>query len=667
MSSVRPTVRAAALLLAVAFAAGVFLEIGVFLSRRNDPAFVFLVDDGSAKWIRHNRPMEMALIDLFEDSTGFRTEVNVSTPPENATLRFRALAHARIFVGDREMYVESTAPDNWKQWREIDLAQYLVPGENILTIVATRANGPPLLQALCEPLGLATGPGWLASRDNVQWVPAATANRIDPVPGSRAFPRSDRALLNVAIWLVPVFLIAAGCCWAYRHGRIRIVNARLTAVFEVVLLAALALLGLNAILRVPAWHGFDVIGHMEYIQFIVDHGRLPLAPDGWKMNEAPLFYLIAAIPYRFLYQHLTVEGNVIAMRVIPLLCALAQAMIALRTLRLVFPGHTLAQLGGATICGLLPMNIYLSLFPSNQPLVGVFSALAVYFTLRHLYDRGAGPRWRMPLLAGLTLGLAVLSKITGLLTAPGVLLGIASAAWMRRGGRSHLRTLAEPAIAFAAMIVVCGWYFLRNQLALGTPFSVGFSESLDTVWRQDPGFRAPGQLLTFGEALWYPVSAGFVSYWDSIYSTFWSDGFISSGQIPPDYAYTTYNAPRPPSLPPWDFNFLCAGALLSLVPVAFIALGVFRTLSRPMIAAERGTLLCLFWIGTHLAGMVYLYLTLPAVSAGKAAYLLNVLPCFGVLAAQGLVMLERRAVLSLLAAGSLAAWAAASYAAFFVR
>lgn len=664
MSSVRPTVRAAALLLAAAFAAGVFLEIGVFFARRNDPAFVFLADAGPAQWIRHDRPMEMALIELFDDSTGFRTVLNLETPPASAVLRFRALTHARILVGDREVYAESAAPENWKYWREIDLAPYLMPGENVLTVVATRANGPPLLQAVCTSLGLATGPAWLASRDNVQWAPAATANRIDPVPGSRAFPRSDSALLNVAIWLVPVFFAGATLRWAYLRGRIHISMA---PILHAVLLTALALLGLNAILRVPVWHGFDVIGHMEYIQFIVDHGRLPLAPDGWKMNEAPLFYLVAAIPYRFLYQHLTVEGNVIAMRVIPLLCALAQTEIALRTLRLVFPGHAFAQLGGAIICGLLPMNIYLSLFPSNQPFVGVWSALAVYFTLRHLYDRGTGPRWRTPLLAGLALGLAVLSKITGLLTAPGVLLGIASAAWMQRGTRSYSRALAEPAIAFAAMTAVCGWYFVRNQLALGTPFSVGFSESLDTVWRQDPGFRAPGQLLTFGEALWYPVSAGFVSYWDSIYSTFWSDGFISSGQVPPDYTYTAYHAPRPPSLPPWDFHFLCAGALLSLAPAGLILLGTFRTLARPAIAAERGTLLCLFWIGTHLAGMLYLYLTLPAVSAGKAAYLLNVLPCFGVLAAQGLVMLERRPVLSAAATGSLAAWAAANYAAFFVR
>jgi 4-amino-4-deoxy-L-arabinose transferase-like glycosyltransferase len=320
---------------------------------------------------------------------------------------------------------------------------------------------------------------------------------------------------------------------------------------------------------------------------------------------------------------------------------------------------------GVTLCALLPMNIYLSLFASNQPFVGLWSALAVFLTLRAMVDTRSDARYAEAVLIGLCLGLAILSKITGLLVVPGAVLGLAYASW-RRQGRAAQAALV-PAAAIAVMLCVCGWYFVRNMLQIGTPFSVGFSESLNTVWRQDPGFRAPGQFLRFGEALWYPVHAGFVSFWDSIYSTFWSDGFISSGQVPPGWEYISYAAPRPSSVPPWDFKFLGAATLLSIGPMLLIALGVVRSLARPAVAMDRGLLLCLFWIGTHLVAMVYLYLTLPMVSAGKAAYLLNVLPCFGLLAAHGLEAIERRPMLDAIATGAVAAWAVASYAAFFVR
>jgi hypothetical protein len=383
------------------------------------------------------------------------------------------------------------------------------------------------------------------------------------------------------------------------------------------------------------------------------------------MNEAPLFHLVSAIPYALLHAHLSMDGNILSMRYIPLLCGIAQAIIALRTLRLVFPGEALAQFLGALVCGLLPMNIYLSLYPSNQPFVGLWSALAVYFTLRQILDTREARSWAGPILVGLCLGLATLSKVTGLLAAPGALLGLAIAAARRPGGRA--RAIAEPLVVLAIIALVSGWYFARNLIELGKPFSVGFDTALGTVWRQDPGFRAPGQLLTFGEGLWYSVMAGFVSFWDSLYSTFWSDGFISSGQVPPGYVYDAAAATRPPSVPPWDFRFLGAATLLSLGPVALILLGTARALARPRIAADRGTLLCLFWIGTHLAGMSYLYLSLPTVSAGKAAYALNVLPCVGVLVAQGVVTITRRPALSAIASGAIAAWACAVYAAFWVK
>jgi hypothetical protein len=649
-----------------AFIAGIVLEAAVLGYKfAADPSFVFLATSHGAQWIREPRPMEMALLPEGIDSTTFEKRFTVITPPPDARLRFRALESAAVYVDDRLVSSEPRDPIAWKQWREIALTPLLSEGKHTLRFAVTHDNGPPFLQAYCPPLGLFTGTDWQASRDGETWAAAATADTIAPVPASRAFPSSLQSFMNLLPWIIPVFVFAAGLRWGIASGRIRSPRLDVWALraLRFMLFAGLALLGVNNLYNVPAWFGFDVVGHMEYIHYIAQFGRLPLAPDGWKMNEAPLFHLVSSVPYRLFYQGLTVDQNTIAMRVIPILCGLAQIEIAFRTARLVFPTQHAAVGVATVVCALVPMNIYLSQFPSNQPFVGVWAALAVYFAIRLMVKPGDARPWSVLVLMGIAMGLAALSKITALLVLPGVLLAAASTALPAgRPVRFRRELLLAPALVLAIVAALSGWYFARNMVALGSPFSVGYSESLETVWRQDPGFRAPGQLLTFGEGLLHPVHACFAGYWDSLYSTFWSDGMISSGQVPPVYVY---GDPRPASVPPWNFVMLGAATMLSLIPAALIFAGAARALIRPMAAVERGTLLCLFLIGTHLAGMLYLYLSLPTVSAGKAAYLLNVLPCFGLLAAEGYALVQRRPIVDALIVGGVSAWGAASYLAFF--
>src|SRR5206468_142944 len=41
--------------------------------------------------------------------------------------------------------------------------------------------------------------------------------------------------------------------------------------------------------------GFDSNFHLEYIDYIKTHWKLPLAKDGWQMYQPPLYYMISAL------------------------------------------------------------------------------------------------------------------------------------------------------------------------------------------------------------------------------------------------------------------------------------------------------------------------------------------------------------------------------------
>lgn len=128
--------------------------------------------------------------------------------------------------------------------------------------------------------------------------------------------------------------------------------------------------------------------------------------------------------------------------------------------------------GAAALTAFNPMFVFTGGRVSNDAAVAGFGALVIWGAVR-LAVRGLSRRGLV--LLGAALGLAVLSKFSGLTLAPGLALALLldaarSARFSLRGmlERERLtRLLVDAAILFAVAALVCGWWFGRNLLLYG--------------------------------------------------------------------------------------------------------------------------------------------------------------------------------------------------------
>jgi hypothetical protein len=533
------------------------------------------------------------------------------------------------------------------------MKEFLTPGTHELRIRVVSKNGPAVLLAYSKALKIATGPDWEASMDGLSWIPVMNIGEMNQVEVSQRFP-TPRASVRA---LVPLYLPLVLLCFfsalffpsvQNRYPRLQTMAANPSMV-RWVLLGAWALLGVNNITKIPLNIGFDVEFHYDYISYILDKGTLPLATEGWQMFQSPLYYLISAL-LQFLLSPFFSENSVqFMLRSIPLVCGALQVQLTYQALRYVFPARKDLQVLGTVLGGLLPMNLYISQTVGNEPLAGVLSAAAIVLVLGIMHhDAGPVPKRKFVFL-GIVAGLALLAKVTALLLIPAIVLAVIHV--MARKGEPAKRITVGILTVLLSVVVVSGWYYLRNWIELGTPFIGGWDASRGIVWWQDPGYRTIRDFISFGRSLTHPVYSAVAGFWDSIYSTFWMDGFIGS---------ETYE-----HRPPWNYQFMLSGALLSLPFAVAMLAGFMTVISRPR-AAQPGQLFSAYCIALFFAALLYLYATVPIYSTAKATYTLGLIPCYAIIGVTGLDVLSRNRYGRAIAYALLICWAVAAYSSYFV-
>lgn len=624
----------------------VFVGMLFWYQSSTDPRVYYLSSSHGANWIRDTQPFDVNSKQFKRKVRLFKKNFDVSQPIAELPIYVKAFKFFRLYLDDKLIYESSTNVSEWKNSHKI-VAKNVDPGRHELVVVVMNYDGPPAVLAYSDLSSLKTNSSWSVSVDGEKWMPAALLNvpRISAI--SEKFPSAVREFISTLPIGVLSFLFVF-IVFRYKLGdKFRFSREKL----RWFLLASWVILSIDSLL-VTKLMGFDMIYHVEYIEYILKNNSLPLATDGLQMFQSPLFYLVSAGFVKLSSLIFEPKTSYQLLKIIPLLCGMAMIEISYRCARLVFPERVDLQCISLVIAAMLPMNLYMSQYLGNEPLLAVLSALCILLVTRWIRDPEISLQPKQQIILGGFLGLALLAKVTAFLLIIIMLPIIAMLVFQRT--QSVKPVAVAVARVVAVLCIVAGWYYLRNWLELGRPFVGGWDTSRGFTWWQDPGYRNLDNFISFGEVLVHPIYAATQGFWDAFYSTLWGDGLLGS--------QSTF-ATRPP----WNYEFVLSVFVLSVFPTFGLLYGFFYPV-RPKIFDFNRSLVVLFYCACvllYLIAIIYLYFHLPVYSTVKASYSLGLVPCYAVLIAVGMEKFMNHAYQRMIATSLLLWWSIGAYTAYF--
>ncbi|MCX5848779.1 MAG: glycosyltransferase family 39 protein [Deltaproteobacteria bacterium] len=613
---------------------------------------LLLTDRAGAQWIKYDSEFQLEAKPASKTQCRFKYVFNTSKKISNARIAVQALKRYEIFFDGINIFSSADEFDHWKKTHDIAVPFAVNAGSHEILIIVTSENSYPAVIAYSDILPVRTGSGWFASTDGKNWKIAVPASRIKQAEVSKIFPSSVSALIAISPYLAIVFIMMflISMFGSFYEDKVqKIIKWRLEPSYiRWGLLFLWAILSINNMFKLNFQVGTDGWGHIQYIDYIVTKGSLPLASDGWQMYQAPLNYILSAPLYAFLIKWIDFPSVVKTMGIIPVISGLLQIEIVYRIARLVFAQRKDLQIIATVAGSLLPIHTYACQSVGNEPLAACFISLLILLSVSLVMPDQRERKTGYFVLMGLVWGLALLSKMTAV---PFALVLIIVLIFHANLVQATLKLTLKPIIiTFCVSMLIAGWYYFRNYIALGNPFAGILEHSQMLQWWQDPGYRTWSQIMSFGQSFDYPVYAGVTSFWDMFYSTLWLDG-LNSGLI--DFM-------------PWNQNFMIAGALLALLPSIFILAGVASIWLNKEAFHRNAVILSAGTITLFLVVMINIYIIRPVYSGTKASYTLGLLPCYAILIAAGAEPFFRNKIIRSVVIALFFCWAFAAYAAYFV-
>jgi len=562
-----------------------------------------------APWVVAPAPVSAELQQWGETQvpvTRFTRRFRATSRDAAARLELCALGEARVVLNGAELARLPRRGLRGRAHGSVEIGGALRPGQNELRVEIANATGPAALSLRSEGLEevVRSGPSWSVSQGERVYARAAPADDTRINPRSLALETPAEALRQKGDALLALCVLGAvGSWWLQRAPGDRTERALAWAA-PLLGSAAWLWLGVAKVVHIPAAIGFDARHHLLYVDRLLS-GTLPLATDGWSTYHPPLFHALAAAL-------VAAGGGEAGLKALPMLAGIGTLWMAWLLARRLFPEAPRLSALAALFAATLPVHLYSASYFSNEALHACLASAALVVATECLLAQRV--RLAKLALAALLFGLAALSKFTVLATVP-VALGFLfwKLALVERAGRA--RTAGALAVFAGVFLLVAGWFYARSWLHYGTPVVGNWAlPGADQRWWQQPGFHTAAYYLRFGEALRHPYLAGFHSFWDSLYSTFWGDGFVAGRTDP--YQRHTF----------WDYGFMSAGYWLALPASVLLLAGGVRLLREALGRGPAHRRLALGWLATagYAVGFAFLSLTLalPFFAQAKAAYLL---------------------------------------------
>ncbi len=607
MSALKPWHRATIIVVLAGLAAALLAWIA-----HNDPAINYLPRHRDAEWIVFPTAVDARAHGSASLDVTFRREFVLPHKPAVALLRLRALRRAEAKVNGVSIQLPQSR--NWKNVSEINIADQLHEGANIVEVRVFNHNGPPALWLVLtsDQLNERTDEKWEASFAGSSWRNAALASAAKtPGPGNPIADGESTFEAVKKIWPLWILLIgvACGCVILWRAGSKQFKSQSLERLILLLISAMWLFLFWNNTRLLPFHAGFDSGEHLKYIDYIQQHWSLPSPTEGFEMYHPPLYFFIAASILSFFKLSITDPASVVVLRALGAVFGIAQCVLVFLTLRLLLPVRT--ALIGLMLAAFLPMHLYLMHYVTNELPTATLATLTLYLCLRLL--KNETPRATQFVFVGLALGATMLTKSTGVLLFPIVI----AAVCMKR---SHTRapfaiSLRNLGLLVATCLAVCGWYYAHIWLKFGTPLLGNWDAISGFTWWQDPGYHTAADYLRFGRSLMTPLFSGFAGVADGIYSTLWGDG-LSGGAASVSVA--------------WNLSPMIGGYLWAVVPTVLLLVGAgvtgVRFFRKP--SAELFLLLALPVLVALSLG--FMTLKVPSYTQAKAFYGLSALTslCF---------------------------------------
>jgi tetratricopeptide (TPR) repeat protein len=607
MSVLKPWHRAISM---VAFAA-VAISILAWIAW-HDPAINFLPHDRQAEWIVFPAAVSPRAHWFASLDATFRREFLLTDQPAIARLGVRAMRRAEVKING--VSVGSRSNHNWKEITNINVADQLHAGTNLIEARVFNHNGPPALwlTLTTDQLRLRSDESWEASFAGSPWRHAALASAAKtPGPGN-SIAGGERTVDAIQkLWLFWIVLVAiasvAAFLWQVTFNQSTAL--RLEQMLLFIFTALWLLLFWNNARLLPFYAGFDSPEHLKYINYIQEHRALPSPTEGWEMYQPPLYYLIAAASLSACKLSINDPTSIFVLRFFGAFFGIAQFVLVFLGLRLLFPART--AFVGLLLAAFLPMHLYLAHYVTNEILAAALATAALYLGLRLL--KSDAPRASQFAWLGLTLGAAMLAKTTGILLLPVAIAAIAGKlAYARAPIAISLRNFG---LLLAICFAVCGWHYVRIWLRFGTPLLGNWDVISGFTWWQDPGYHTVVDYLRFGRSLVSPLFSGFAGFADGIYSTLWGDG-LCGGVASVNVA--------------WNQQPMAAGYLWALIPMALVLTGAVVAIVQFIRKPSSEFFLLLGFCAIVVFGLIFMTLKVPSYAQAKAFYGLSILTplCF---------------------------------------